>query len=162
VPIDVTDLYEHGSKTCQQYSELVTRVRTLAQQTFLVSALGVGIALSKSAPSSEYIVGVLLLGGVCLFLFGGALWALNHHYSIAFNAIRDTCLVPIEKKGGFSPPITIPLSRDTDAVAGPWGAHQRVREVATTWRALAWNGPFIAILLLATIAITAGLSLALR
>lgn len=168
------EIYEQGSKTCQQYSELVTRIRTLAQQTFLAFALAAGIALSRAEPPTEYTSAVLFFGGICLFVFGGALWALSHHFSVAFNAIRDRSLVQLERRAGYPRPDEIsPATVDESGgsapaatksaapqrvpgPAGPWASHQYARETYKTWRRLAWHGPFLAVLLLAIMAMLAG------
>ncbi|HXI02539.1 MAG TPA: hypothetical protein VNI57_05125 [Candidatus Saccharimonadales bacterium] len=156
------EIYEQGSRTCQQYSELVTRIRTLAQQTFLAFALATGIALSRAEPPSEYTSAVLFFGGICLFVFGGALWALSHHFSVAFSVIRDRSLVQLERRAGYPrPDETSPATKDepdggAPGPAGPWASHQYARETYKTWRRLAWHGPFLAILLLALMAMLAG------
>jgi hypothetical protein len=48
------DLYEQGSKCCQQYSALTMQIRTLAQYIMIAYTVGISLAISRaSSPNPE-------------------------------------------------------------------------------------------------------------
>jgi hypothetical protein len=159
--VSIKELYDQGSKSCQQYSELVTRVRTLAQQTFLALAVGTGVALSRSDATDDYIGTILILGGVGLMLFGAAMWVLNQHYSDAFQAIRDECLVPLETELLRTQSLA-QMESVRKTLSGPWTSHQRVRRRNAKGRWWAWHGPFLALIATGLIAAAYGATMIRR
>lgn len=43
------ELYEQGSKCCQQYSELTMQIRTLAQYIMIAYTVGISLTLNQAA-----------------------------------------------------------------------------------------------------------------
>lgn len=99
----------------------------MAQQ--LIIAYGVSIGFSISTTNAGF---VLMFGGGTLLIFGSALWILNHHYSLAFNEVRNSSLIPMEQ------------ALLGNSLIGPWTAHGRVRRRHAILTRLAWHGPFLA------------------
>jgi hypothetical protein len=125
------DLYEQGSKCCQQYSQLTMQIRTLAQHIMIAYAVGIGIFLSQRGPASPAPGLVLFGAGIILIVFAFVLCLLNLHHSMAFRAIRDNCLIKLE-----------------NGMAGPWKAHEGERTGHSLSSKLAWYSPFGALVLI--------------
>jgi len=83
------NLYEQGSKCCQQSSELTMQLRTLAQYIMIAYTVGISLTLVRSdSPNSGH--GSVLIGaGIVVLLFAVVLGLLNYHYASAFRRIRD-------------------------------------------------------------------------
>jgi hypothetical protein len=127
------DLYEQGSKCCQQYSQLTMQVRTLAQHVMIAYAVGLGLFFARYDDLSAMYPGrVLVAAGIILIVFASVLCLLNLHHSNAFRAIRDYCLVPLEEKSGLP-------------FIGPWQAHQGERTTHKGSSRWAWYSPFLAL-----------------
>lgn len=154
IPLEA--LYSEASQCCRLYSKLTMRVRTLAQQVVIAYAVGLGIFLSRSEWPPQLLQLALIGAGVILVLFALPLWALNQHYSSAFEGIRDGFLVPLESRRW-------PHTADERSLAsGPWSAHARVRQGTglrtrhTVLTRLAWHGPYVALLVIGVFSILAG------
>jgi hypothetical protein len=121
------------------------QVRTLAQHVLLGYAVGVGLAVSRMGPEPPVALKfILLMAGSILAVFGSVLWLLNQHHSIAFRAIRDKVLVPLEENHGAWQP-------------GPWTAQQTCREIDHPQnRRWAWHAPFVALIGVGVVTITIG------
>ena len=147
--IDTKDLYDKGSEQCRQYSQLTMQVRTMAQHVLMAYAVGLGIVLSRATESTAGPVRTIacLFSGI-LVLFALVLWSLNHHYSHAFRRIRDDVLVPLEGLIADNPLIEL---NGPQGALGPWSAHQHERKdrrfMFLSASKLAWNLPFIALIL---------------
>ena len=147
--ISTKDLYDKGSEQCRQYSQLTMQVRTMAQHVLMAYAVGLGIVLSRATESTAGPVRAVacLFSGI-LILFAFVLWSLNHHYSHAFRRIRDDVLVPLEGAVEDNPLTT---RNGSKGPLGPWSAHQRERNerklMYLSASNLAWNLPFIALIL---------------
>ena len=137
------DLYEQGSKCCQQYSQLTMQVRTLAQHIMIAYAVGMGIFLASRGPSAPPAGFVFFGAGIILIVFAWVLCILNLHHSFAFRAIRDDCLISLEKASGVN-------------IKGPWQAHEGQRSADWLSTDLAWYGPFVAIGVIGVISIGLG------
>lgn len=148
-PLDEKQLYEQGSKACQQYSDLTMRIRTIAQTVQIAYAVAMGLVLSRAGvqAGSDWVpvdrVGfVMIVLGVLVVVFGRVLGVLNVHYSGAFEAIRDNSLVRLERRA-FA---------DQENV-GPWEAHQRHRRATEAQKQRAWTLPFRALMMLGALGI---------
>ena len=147
--ISTKDLYDKGSEQCRQYSQLTMQVRTMAQHVLMAYAVGLGIVLSRATESTAGPVRAVacLFSGI-LVLFALVLWSLNHHYSHAFRRIRDDVLVPLEGAVEDNP---LTQRNGSEGPLGPWSAHQRERKerklMYLSASNLAWNLPFIALIL---------------
>ncbi len=173
--LSISELYKQGSECCRTYSELTMKVRTLAQQIVIGYAVGLGIFLSRTSWPSVLLEAVLLGAGVLLVLFAAGLWALNQHYSKAFEAIRDNSLVPLEelaqrskKEAAVSsepatqiPKQQAPLARTTEpgnaALVGPWKAHATIRRTHRLMTRLAWHLPYIILIVLGLLSVGASI-----
>ncbi|MFY9820556.1 MAG: hypothetical protein WAM82_04190 [Thermoanaerobaculia bacterium] len=139
------DLYEQGSKCCQQYSALTMQVRTMAQHILIGYAVGMGIVLSRASEVPERFLRAMgAAAGAVVVIFAFVLWLLNYHHSNAFTAIRDEVLVRLEEKIEGNP-----LADIKDKPRGPWSAHQLDRNtrklLGVSASRLAWHFPFIAL-----------------
>jgi len=126
-----TELYKQGSKSCQLYSDITMRIRTLAQQVVIAYAAGLG-ALATQLIGEPVLCGIVMIfSGAIAERFGMNLRALNRHYSFAFDKIRDSSLVPLEEAATSETQFT-----------GPWTAHKRHRDEDEKSKMFAWDGPF--------------------
>lgn len=126
------ELYKQGSKSCQLYSDITMRIRTLAQQVVIAYAAGLGVLATQLLGEPVLCGIVMIFSGAIAERFGENLRALNRHYSFAFEAIRDRSLVPLEE--------AVELKNETDV--GPWTAHKQHRADDTKTKMYAWDGPF--------------------
>ncbi|MFN0215805.1 MAG: hypothetical protein ACKVT2_16220 [Saprospiraceae bacterium] len=141
------ELYDQGSKSCQQYSQLTMQIRTMALNIFIGYSGGVLVILANADKRPAYLNTLLIAGGLILILFALVLGTLNYHYSSAHNAVRDKSLVPIEND----------LNNENESIIGPWTAHKNLRD--TQWKWLSWYGPFIALALIGLISLAWGLKI---
>lgn len=135
--LSIKDLYEQGSKCCQQYSALTMQVRTMAQHVLVGYAVGMGITLSRAVELPlRYFQAIVAGAGTILVVFATVLWLLNYHHSTAFRAIRDEVLIKLEAEVPGKP-------------TGPWSAHRAERGTRKLGpflaSGLAWHFPFIAL-----------------
>jgi hypothetical protein len=114
------DLYEQGSKCCQQYSTLTMQIRTLAQYIIIAYTVGVSLTLTRGESLHEYISYILIGAGIVVSLFAAVLGLLNKHYSTAFREIRNRCLIPLED--------SIDENWIKEGIHGPWQAHKLIRD----------------------------------
>lgn len=136
--LTIKDLYEQGSKCCQQYSQLTMQIRTLAQHIMIAYAVGIGIFLTQRTPSGPAPGLVFFGAGIILILFGSVLCLLNLHHSLAFRVIRDRCLIKLEEKFVGS----LKLEKE---ILGPWQAHAVERSGHWLSSKFAWYSPFVAL-----------------
>jgi hypothetical protein len=139
------DLYEQGSKCCQQYSALTMQVRTMAQHILIGYVVGMGIVLSRAIDIPERFLRALgVTAGAVVVVFAFVLWLLNHHHSTAFRKIRDEVLVKLEERLEGNP-----LAVDEKSPRGPWSAHRVERDTGRilgfSASHLAWHVPFVAL-----------------
>ncbi|HEX4966301.1 MAG TPA: hypothetical protein VF173_36165 [Thermoanaerobaculia bacterium] len=139
------DLYDQGSKCCQQYSALTMQVRTMAQHVLIGYAVGMGIVLSRAPEVPERFLRPMgVAAGAVVLVFAFILWILNYHHSIAFRAIRDEVLVKLEESIQSNP-----LVETKDKPRGPWSAHKAERNtrkvLGFSASSLAWHFPFVAL-----------------
>ncbi|HKR04351.1 MAG TPA: hypothetical protein VJY62_06895 [Bacteroidia bacterium] len=151
------DLYEQGSKSCHQYSQLTMHIRTLALTLIITFTIGLSLILSKNGdtyPFQHFDI-LLIAGGVILMIFACVLGILNIHYSTAFTTIRDESLVKLEDEWKKK------NKPNDDKLVGPWTAHQKIRNEKERNMKRAWYGPFVALGLIGFIAFCVGLGLKL-
>jgi hypothetical protein len=149
--LTVKDFYDQGSRACQQYSQLTMQVRTLAQQVMIAYAVGLGLFIARSESLTTGYLRVVLCGaGIILLVFGLVLFFLNLHHSLAFRAIRDECLVPLEKYNCIR-------AASEEHLLGPWQAHQQERSTNRRKSDLAWYSPFVALWLIGAASLAIGL-----
>ena len=122
------EMYDQGSKTCQQYSALTMQIRSQAVYLLLTFIGAMGVAAkggTEPGKLPDYYGALLLAGGLILVAAAFALCVLNEHHSTAHNAIRDKSLVALE-----------------GSASGPWTVHSELRTMQGRSRSLAWKGPF--------------------
>ncbi len=174
--LTIKDLYDQGSKCCQQYSVLTMQIRTLAQYILVAYTVGISIAISRvpspdpKSPSQD-LYQILAVAGAVVGCFAVVLGILNHHYSTAFNEIRDLCLVALEKD--VLPPEKVEVEnvsitakfvalfkkepqREIAKPIGPWQAQQNVRRRQTIMRRLSWYLPFVVLFVFGLIGVFIG------
>jgi hypothetical protein len=171
------DLYEQGSKCCQQYSALTMQIRTLAQYIMIAYTVGISLAISRaSSPNPEMpsqdLHQILFVAGLVVSSFAIVLGILNHHYSTAFTEIRDSCLVRLEnqvlpytdqpKKPWKEIILQLfkPRRKEEPATerrpVGPWQAQRNVRKREGMMRWLSWYSPFLVLFIFGVLGILAG------
>lgn len=106
--------YKQGSEACRNYSNLTMRVRTLTQQIFGASVVGLAAYLNtRKSPTLVFPDPVFIIGGITLVFLAVALGFVDWHYQTAFSAIRDS-LAKAEARHNRKGP-------------WPWRAHLSVR-----------------------------------
>lgn len=136
--------YAEGSKVCIQYIQSTMALRTLSQQTLVVSGVGIGLLVTRPMAwtAAEWTFSLTVAGSI-IVLFALSLLFLNLHFAMGFDVVRDYLS---ELEGPY------PKPDDPGAkVVGPWQAHRRKRQ-QSCWskcvRLLAWYLPFLSLLLI--------------
>ncbi len=151
-------LYEQASASCQNYSQLTGKGRTLAATVVIGFSVTVVAACAKLT-DKELINKIVLLASCGLLCLTGILAIVTAHFSTAFWAMRNW-LAEVEKNDASRQKTTIDLpgvmqTRESIEVHGPWSAHKEARSGGSE-RFSFWS-PFVLMALVGGLGIFAAL-----